>query len=330
MYNNDDNIQDEGRRNMKKVRLAFLNKEADQSEPKSTENFPRTLDHNKSYMIASTLGLGVLNKKIHIDTQFLNIHYSISSISIQVPLPNKLVVMNLALKQKDEPKYWEQAVQILEEDKNEDFLKWAKKIRDYYTNYPNLINGYFDLIRSNNPKVIANLRKAKARAVLALREIEQNHIYQRAVFFSNKESTQLLSTSYSDVFLHEIDYTVDNFISLVKEKGLPPIFESDNTKLLGLAESYLDFTTLNGNPVQETPEYTTYLYTKDGEKRYFIGQYVNIVEPTPEGVFTSAYFIIKRRGVLGVINDDASKTCIIGPDLETVSFRTLIAGNKSL
>ena len=295
MHDHVENQSPNKKKNLKKVRRAFLNKTADLNEVENEALIAPLPKKNKSYMIASTLGLGVVDSKIHIDTRFLNVQYNINSISLQEQYCNKLVSLNLQIKEEIKSQSWEDATKVLEEQKDEVLHQWAQRIRNYYTVYPKLIKDYFDLMRTNNPKILMTLRKMKSRATVACREIEEKCTYQKALFFSNQHSTELLASCYSEAFLKEIDYTVDAFILHVKANGLPVIFESDSEKLLDVAKNYLECTTLIGEPVQEMPEYSIHLFTCNGEKKNFLVQYTLVVEPTPEGIFVSGYFIIKKR-----------------------------------
>jgi len=83
------------------------------------------------------------------------------------------------------------------------------------------------MLNSSDEDVIADLEKAKERARQGRTEIESKYPYRKLTIFSNKDSVELLFTSYNEIFLQEVGHTVESFATWTRNNGLLAYFEGD-------------------------------------------------------------------------------------------------------
>lgn len=297
--NNNEDINN--KRTLKKVRRHFINRHPNEEADSSIINpSSQYIISDQINVISTCFGLVEKDRKLCMGTQFLTPYFNIDpEITVQNDLPEiKAVTLNLQLSPNNSILPWQYTAKRLESYGDLDLAAWANRLRKYHENYPHIMAKYFELINSDDPQTSKSLRKAKNRAALACKEIESRHCYRKLVSFSSKESTELLSSSYSEGLIKALGHnTVESFVSWTKSNGIPTLFESDCTDHLEIARKFYDCITLNSGIVQEGPEYRTVLYDKEGNKREVLAQYVNILEPSSEGFFISGYFILKTKGL---------------------------------
>lgn len=175
------------------------------------------------------------------------------------------------------------------------FGTWAMYIQEYHTLHPDVIEKYFALLRSADPDVYSNLRKAKRKAIEAQRNIAKKYPFRKVTTYSNNEISKLLSCSYSEKLFAELGYELTPFVEWIKENGFPTLFESDCTVHINMTLAFLDALAAKGDAFLEGPEYTTYCLDKNGNKIPYLAQFLTVVEPFPDGVFGHFYVILKQR-----------------------------------
>jgi len=194
---------------------------------------------------------------------------------------------------------WRCTVHRLESYGDADLKDWARRIEAYYLNYSQVIKSYFDMINVENldeGRVQIGLRKARKRAMNAVREVEEKSVYFRTVHFSNEEGTELLSGDLHEEFLKELDFSLEDFATLTERNGILTVFDYESEIYLEYTKKFFECITLNGSPMQIHPEYTTIIFRKDGTKKEVVMQNIVILEPTLTGIFTYTYYMIVGKG----------------------------------
>lgn len=281
---------------LKKVRPGFLNKRAEENEIELTESSePFYKSDGELLVLHRCLGLVEKDRKICIDSSILTSHVSIAGIVLDDQPFSQAVVITLKVAEEKPGPYFFIAKR-LESYGDLELAQWAQRLINYYTNYPKVISNYFNLFQSDDNKIRLGLMKSNSRALVICKQIEAKYPFRRLLFVAKKESMMLLSTKFSQRFLKEIGYTAESFIELVKKEGLPALFDGDSTAHIEIAKRFLDCTVFEGDIIQPGEEYITYFYDEDGYKRPFVVQFISVLETTPDGLFVSGYFLIKRSG----------------------------------
>jgi len=166
---------------------------------------------------------------------------------------------------------------------------------------------YYKLVESNDPVVIESMQNSQIEARLACEEIERQYSYKKLQAFSTLEGTEMLLSSFSEGFLQEMGYSVEEFIESVKENGLPELFNKECGVHLDIAKKFLDGTTLSSGPIQDWSEYITTIKDKNGHKKEVKFHFVNIIEPRPEGILTTGYFILNTNGKMSNLSSTKKK-----------------------
>ena len=284
------------KRVLKKVRKDFVHKKDDQDETALVDPTTHILGDNQIHMIKACNCLVLVNRKICMGLQFLNSQYDVNAVITEAPFQPRRVYLNVKLNRHNETAPWEYTVKRLESYGDLDLAMWAHKVKEHYTNYPRTINKYFELLNSQDSKVLQYIEKCKEQAQLACQEIETKYPYRKLSVLSSKDSAEILCSSYNESFLHEVGHTPESFVECTKMNGLPTYFAADCANNHHVAQKFLACVILNNNgPVSEEPEYETFIYDKNGNKKRVIGQTVNILEPTPEGIMVYIYFLLKRH-----------------------------------
>jgi len=283
------------KRPLKKVRRQFLNKTPGENDDTIIESPGHFLNPHRTYVLKPCLSLIEENRKIRIDTTKITSYFKISGILVQEHMDSKIVTVNLNVNQKHVQIPWEYTIKRLESYGDADMADWAKRLRNHYATYPKMMSEYYSLFKSEDPKIIANLTKAKNQAILAYRMIESKYTFKKIQAFYNKDDTEILSSSFSEKFLGEMGYTVESFVNYSKLHGLPSLCDKECNLDLDIARRFLDSKTLSFGPIQNWAEYSTFFYDKDGHKHEKSIYFVNIYEPTKEGVFVTGYFIILSK-----------------------------------
>ena len=282
------------RRPLKKVRKSFLNRIHQTDEQAPPEDVNSTTEDNQINILNSCLGLVEVNGKVCMGTQFMNACINITSVKIENHLFWKSVTLNVQIRQEVSHNSWEKSVERLEKSEDLEQVRWGQRIRRHYTQYPQLMTNYFNIIRSSDPQVCLAVKKARTKARRACDDIESKYMYRKLQSFAGVDSLRLLSLSYSQDLLKEMGHTVDEFVDWSKQNGLPCLFEKDCPKHLEIAKKFVACSTLSGSVIQEEAEYQTFLYNKDGMRQKVTAQYINVLEPTADGMFHSGYFIVKE------------------------------------
>jgi len=209
------------------------------------------------------------------------------------------VILNVKLANVSFPA-WENLVKRLESFGDLDLATWGHRIKRYYAIRPNLMKKYFEVMSSQDPKVLGNVQKIKMKAVLASREIESKYQFRKVLTFTTYETTEILSISYSEGLLKGMGYTLDGFSSYSQNNGIPSLFEDDSQIQLDMARYFIDCSTIKtGNAVDERPEFKTFMIDKNGKKKEVVAQYIYVLDPTPEGFFLMGYLVIKSEDAYG-------------------------------
>jgi len=283
------------KRVLKKVRRDFLNKKDDEDQTAQVDPTTKILGDNQVHMIKACNCLVLVNRKICMGLQFLNSQYDVSPLITEGPFQPKRVYLNVKLNRQNETAPWQYTVERLESYGDLDLAIWARKVKDHYINYPKTMNKYFQLLNSQDPTVIQYLEKCKTQAQLACQEIENKYPYRKLHVMSSKDSAEIISSSYNESFLKEVGHTAESFVECTKKNGLPAYFAADCSNNHHIAQKFLTCVILNHDgPISEEPEFPAEIYDKNGEKKKVIGQVINVLEPTPEGIMVYGYFILKR------------------------------------
>jgi len=299
MINNPENTFE--KRTLKKIRRPFLDHNISEAETEASADEASSqsnLEHKNVKVLQKCIGVVEIDGKIQVSMGFLSPYLEISDLRIEEVSPFKVVTMNLNFHTEVKIQ-WEDTVQRLLASQDPEQLMWANKILHYHQNRPQMIEEYLQLVNSDDNKNLAEVRKAKTRAVLACREIESKFAYAKIVTFSGRESVELLSISFSEGFLKVLGFeALEEFIEYSKTKGLPQVYEGDLPAHLQLAKDILDFKIFGKNEtVTIGPEYHPLIEDKDGNKKQVTGQYRYVLDPTSHGFFLSGYFIFKNFGL---------------------------------
>ena len=79
-----------------------------------------------------------------------------------------------------------------------------------------------------------------------MREIESKCIYGRISNFADSKSFRILSCQYTEKFLKEIGHTPEEFVTFVKEHGLPTLFETETPARYEVAKRFIECEMLTG------------------------------------------------------------------------------------
>ncbi len=296
MHDNNENLTTE-KRSLKKVRRPNFHRNQHQTAPETPprDEGDQLPVENNVQILNKCMGLVEINGKILINVQYLNPFLKISNPRIEDIFSFKAVTLNLNFKSEFVTP-WQEVVKKLENFGDVEHKDWAQKMRNYYEKRPKCIAEYFKVVTSNDNKVISNLRKAKARAVLACREIETKYSYRKLSMFVGRETTDLLSISYSEGLIKALGHeTSEEFINWSKTNGLPGMFDDDCPEHLQLAQDFFSLKVFNASDsISSKHEYITFIHTKDGERKQITAQYIYVMDPSSEGCFVSGYFIIKN------------------------------------
>ena len=288
------------KRVLKKVRKDFLNKKDDQDETALVDPSTHILGSDQVHMIKACNCLVLVNRKICMGLQYLNSQYDVSAEITEAPFQPRRVYLNVRLNRQNETAPWEYTVKRLESYGDLDLAMWAHKVKEHYTNYPRTMNKYFELLNSQDPKILQYIEKCKNQAQAAMEEIENKYPYRKLSVLSSKESAEILCSSYNESFLNEVGHTPESFIECTQKNGLPAYFAADCGTNHHVAQKFLACVILNNNgPISEEPEFDTFIFDKNGDKKRVIGEVVNILEPTPEGIMVYIYFLIKKHPTPG-------------------------------
>jgi len=307
MFNN--NVEDKPlpKRPLTKMRRPFLHRASSELDISESIDTDQTSSTNglQINVLSKCLGLVEVNKKILISLQYLNSFSTINHARIE-NLPNqKAVTLNVAFNSDNNVPSWEEAAKRLESYEDEQLSGWAVWMRNHYLNHTKVMTNYFEYLNSKDPQACIDLRKAKKRAVLMCREIESKYSFRKLLVFAKRDSTELLSVSYSEGILKELGHTPEGFLLWTKYNGLPGMFDKDCPEHLQIARNFFDFKSLKkGEFVSKGEEYIVNLEDKNGKKHKILAQYIHILDPTEEGIFLSGYFIIKdqpRENGLGLV-----------------------------
>lgn len=257
------------------------------------------LNPKKVFMLSSCLCLAEDNRKIYVDTSYLNSYFNTTKIVLQNLLENRTVDINLQVSQNNPNAPLDYTIERLESYGNLELAMWAKRMKKYTSGYQKVMTDYYKLARSDDPAIIESMRSSQIEARFACEEIERQYAYKKLQAFSTLEGTEMLLSSFSEGFLEEMGYSVEEFIERVKEKGLPELFNKECGVHLDIAKKFLDGTTLSSGPIQDWSEYITTIYDKNGHKKEVKFHFLNIIEPRPEGILTTGYFILNTNGKLG-------------------------------
>ncbi len=283
------------KRVLKKVRKDFLNKR-DEDETTLVDPTTHILGSDQVHMIKACNCLVLVNRKICMGLQFLNSQYDINPVITEAPFQPRKVYLNVKLNRQNETAPWDYTVKRLESYGDLDLAMWAHKVKEHYTNYPKTINKYFELLNSQDPTVLQYIEKCKIQAQIACQEIENKYPYRKLTVLSNKDSAELLCSSYNESFLQEVGHTPETFVEWTKKNGFPAYFAANCANNHHIAQKFLACVILNNNgPISEEPEREAFMFDKNGDKKRVIGQVINVLEPTSEGIMVYGYFILKKH-----------------------------------
>jgi len=299
------------KRVLSKINRHSLNRALQEEEEEPIENPPTFyLNPQKIFMLSSCLCLAEDNRKIYVDTSYLNSYFKTSNIIIQDKFFNKVVDVKLQVNSANTP--LDYTIDRLESYGNLELAMWAQRMKKYFLGYKKVMTNYYDLMNSQDPNMMAAMEKSQIDARLACKEIESQYSYKKLQAFSTLEGTEMLLSSYSEGFLEEMGYTVQEFMETVRGNGLPELFNKDCTVHLDIAKRFLDGTTLSSGSIQDWSEYFTTIKDKTGKKKEVKFHFVNILEPRPEGILTTGYFVLNPKDTEGFLSLSNTKLMATG------------------
>ena len=327
MINTENNINQ--KRTLTKVRKPFLNPSSNdqKSEPPITSNI--SLRNTRIYILSVCLGLVELNGKIFVGTQFLNICHNIVKTTVENHLTFKVVAFTLEQKLEFSSILIEENITRLELSESPHLVKWGQRIREYVAKFPKVMADYFDLLSSKDLEISKGLRRAKMRAEVACKEIENKYMYRKFTIFASRELLRIVSSAYSEGLIKELGYTLESFLENSKHNGLPTLCDKDFPPHINVAKKFIDCVALSGSFYQEEPEFTTFLYNIKGSKTEIVAQYINILEPTPTGIFNFGYFVIKRV-VAPENNDELLRDGLIEKNVGITTIQPLALKDETI
>lgn len=290
-----------GKRSVSKVRRPFLNKRTDENEPETAiDSATKYITNNDVWLIATSIVNSKKDKKISTSIKFLNSHFNVKSITTGNHPRSKVVTLNLKVNQKNVSMPWEYMTKKLEAYDDIELLSMIKEFAKLHVGFTKAISTNFGLLPSDNPQSEVEMRKIKARAVKACREIENNmKSYHKSVFYISKGKANLLSLSYSEGLLKKLGYTVDNFQSWSKSNGIPAIFDGQD---MGYKEAvskrffgFFECAKLDGETLDLGPEFVMPVYRNEGRQREVGVKYISILDPLPDGIFLTGYTMVKSK-----------------------------------
>jgi len=295
------------KRSLKKIRKPFLNRNSPQSQTElvSLDNQGSNSTQEKVNVLHYCLGLVEVGGKLHASFGYLNSFVDQINFQVQDTSPQKLVTMNCNFLE-NSSKLYEESAQKLESYGCPDLLMWAERLRNYNKKHVEMMNDYYRLVTSSDTRKIANLRKAKTRAALVCREIENKYSnYSKVLSFSGQKSLDLLSISYNEGFLKELGHeSAEEFIEWTKINGFQ-IFTHDCPTHLELSKGLFECSPFN---VEETivigKEYDPLMFDRLGQNKNLKAQYIYVFEPTPQGFFISGYFVLNPEKQETVMTKD--------------------------
>lgn len=282
------------KRILKKVRINSINKRP--SLNAEIDLLPQQVQENSIQMIDPSIGLVVKNRKICAGVRFLNSHFSINNLKVQKQVHGREVCFNVELNKNNPIVPWEYHVKRLESYGNLDLVTWAQKIKGYRSTYPKVMAQYFEMVKSEDPHIMAGLAKARNQVKEAQNLIKSRFPYKTVSLFSDGVATVPHTISYSEDLLNEMDHSLESFCDSVTQRGIPTLFGGDSQYHIEMAKSFLTCSMLQADPVKYGPEFKSYLYDKAGAKRPAVFQAISFVEPAPGGLNLTGYLIIKSIG----------------------------------
>jgi len=300
------------KRVLSKINRHSLIKAPQEEEEQETIEDPPSfyLNPKKIFMLSSCLCLAEDNRKIYVDTSYLNSYFNTSNIILQDKFYNKVVDVRLQVNAANTP--LDYTIERLESYGSLELAMWAQRMKKYFLGYKKVMTNYYDLVDSQDPNMMAAMEKSQIDARLACKEIESQYSYKKLQAFSTLEGTEMLLSSYSEGFLEEMGYTVQEFMETVRGNGLPELFNKDCTVHLDIAKRFLDGTTLSSGSIQDWSEYFTTIKDKTGKKKEVKFHFVNILEPRPEGILTTGYFVLNPKDTEGFLSLSNTKLMATG------------------
>jgi len=293
------------KRALKKIRRPHVNHQDHQTEPEyDIENLP---ERDNVHIINKCIGIVGINGGIHVSMSYLNPVLKINEYHIDHTSHIRTVSIHLNIHSGPEVSY-ENTIQRLEAYGNPEQKAWAESIRGYVQNRPKMIEDFLRSANSQDHVLVANFKRAKARAISACKEIETKYSFAKIVTFSSRESMDVLLLSYSEGFLQKLDYnTLEEFVEWTKDNGLPQVFNGDCPEHLQLAKDFFDFTIFEqNNNIAIGPEYSPTIFNKNDEIKNLKAQFIYVLEPSTEGFFISGYFILKDESSIIELGESSS------------------------
>jgi len=286
--------REEKKRTLHKVRKLFINKKAEDDDPENVDPASRLLNQNVTYMVKSDLCIVEVNRRIVVDMHLLNSNFDVSNAIIEDRYPQKSVILKLKVNENNSPVPWEYSVKRLESYGDLNMAVWARKLKDYHKHYMNLMAKYFAVFNSEDPLIQQEIEEVKIKACGAHQEIEAKYPYLKWVIFAGAESVDMVCSAYSEDFLKEFGHSVESFQTWVASNGIPSTLDGNSEVHHKIIQSFLDRLSVEKGAVYFGNEYPTFMVDAHGHKKDIIAQYVNVTDPTPDGLLLSGYIILKQ------------------------------------
>lgn len=294
MHENGINQQPIRKRVLSKVRRQFLNKRSDEDGLAHNHILPQNSPNETVHSINPSVGLFEVNGKVFVDAHYFNLYYNMTCTIIEDLNRMKAVMVHLCQKENLIQNCLESVAKKLESYGDLELATWAHRIRRNQANYPRIMAEYFELMRSDDSEIFLSLKRAKTSAILKCKDIESKYPYCKVLQFFGKESNKLLSCTYSEWFLKEVDHTIESFVAWSKKNGLLHFIDNNCSLYLDFAKQVLEGFSLKNGSVYEGSEYHTSFSDKNGDQKRTNIQSITILEPSSDGYFLYGYFILKR------------------------------------
>ena len=284
--------QNRKKRVLKKVREQFIHKKPDENSAKDIDPTTRCLSTGVAYPIIPSIGLVEIDRKICVELEFVQSHYHLTNVIAENDMGSSMVTMYFQ-RNTDTPMIpWEYAVKRLESYGDLELAMWAHRIRSCYTNHQLSMEKYFSQMYSGERRTDFTMDKARIKAEIACQNIESQYPYFKGVYFSTRDTTDLLTVTMNDSFLKEMGHTVESYFIQLKNKGIMPIVPKESITTKGFGKSFLNYFMGTYKPTEDENDF---MYDKNGGRRKCVMQNMMILDPTPDGIYIYIYFILKKE-----------------------------------